>query len=85
MRKRVLNVKYVSLVNLIAVREVVTELVADTFSVENIKAELLKILDDGRRAQIQDGYAEVRRILGEENAPENAANIMYNLLNNQSK
>ena len=85
MRQRVLNVKYVSLVNLIAVREVVTELVADTFSVENIKAELLKILDDGRRAQIQDGYAEVRRILGEENAPENAANIMYNLLNNQSK
>ena len=40
MRRIVLKVKYVSLVNLIADREVVTELVAETFSVENIRREL---------------------------------------------
>ena len=40
LRKRVLKVKYISLVNLIADREVVTELVAETFSVDNIRREL---------------------------------------------
>ena len=83
LRKKVLSVKYISLVNLIVDREVVTELVADTFSVENIRQELEKILQGAAREKMLQGYAEVRRRLGEENAPDNAAGIMYKLLNKQ--
>lgn len=83
-RKHIIHVKYVSLVNLIADGEVVTELVADTFSVENIRRELEKILQGPAREKMLQGYDEVRRKLGEENAPENAASIIFKLLNNQS-
>ena len=78
LRKKLLKVKYVSLVNLIADREVVTELVADTFSVEGIEKELTAILPDNsahRRAMLE-GYAEVRRRLGDKRAPEEAARII---------
>ena len=82
LRKKVLSVKYISLVNLIADREVVTELVADTFSVANIRNELQKILDGPARQRMLDGYGEVNRILGDQKAPDNAAKIIYTLLNN---
>ncbi|MBQ8948774.1 MAG: lipid-A-disaccharide synthase, partial [Prevotella sp.] len=82
LRKKVLSVKYISLVNLVAGREVVTELVADTFSVANIRSELQKILEGPARQQMLDGYEEVARALGDQKAPDNAANIMYTLLNN---
>ena len=82
LRKKVLSVRYVSLVNLIANREVVTELVADSFSVANIRRELQQILDGPARQQMFDGYDEVARALGDQKAPDNAANIMYTLLNN---
>lgn len=81
MRKLVLKVKYVSLVNLIAGREVVTELVADTFSVANIRRELEKILPGGSdRQRMLDDYQEVHRRLGESNAPDQAAELMVKLL-----
>lgn len=81
LRKRLIKVKYISLVNLIADKTVVQELVADTFTVENIAAELGKILPEGsERAAMLEGYAEVRRALGSERAPENAARIMTKLL-----
>ena len=81
MRRLVLNVKYVSLVNLIADREVVTELVADTFSVDNIRHELEKILPGGSdRQSMLDDYEEVHRRLGESDAPDRAAEIMIQLL-----
>jgi lipid-A-disaccharide synthase len=78
-------VKYISLVNLVADREVVRELVADTFSVENIRQELHKILQGPARAAMLSGYEEVRRRLGDRRAPEETARIIYSLLNNQSK
>ena len=83
MRRLVLNVKYVSLVNLIADREVVTELVADTFSVDNIRRELEKILPGGpdRQRMLKD-YEEVHRRLGESDAPDRASEIMIQLLTN---
>ena len=82
-RKKVLKVDYVSLVNLIANREVVKELVADTFSVENIRTELEKILQGPAREAMLQGYDEVRRRLGDQNAAQQAATIMYQLLNHQ--
>ena len=81
MRHLVLKVKYVSLVNLIADREIVTELVADTFSVENIRRELAKILPGGSdRQRMLDDYQEVNRRLGESDAPDRAAQLMVKLL-----
>ena len=81
-RKKMLKVKYISLVNLIADREVVRELVADTFTVENIENELRAILpeDSTARKVMLDGYKEVWQRLGNDNAPENAARIMVQLL-----
>lgn len=85
LRKHLLKVKYISLVNLIADREVVRELVADTFSVDNIAAELSRLLPDGTcRNSMLDGYAEVRRRLGDKIAPDNAAEIMVRLLKKES-
>jgi len=81
MRRLVLKVKYVSLVNLIADREVVTELVAETFSVSNIRRELEAILPGGdRRQQMLDDYRDVYRRLGESNAPDRAAELMISYL-----
>ena len=81
MRRLVLKVEYVSLVNLIADHEVVTELVAETFSVENIRRELETILPGGpKRQQMLDDYEEVHRRLGDSNAPDLAAELMIKLL-----
>ena len=82
MRRLVLKVKYVSLVNLIADREVVTELVAESFSVDNIRHELERILPSGPdRQRMLDDYEEVHHRLGESDAPDRAAEIMVRLLN----
>ena len=80
LRKRVLSVKYISLVNLIANREVVRELVADSFTIANIRCELGKILEGPERQKMLDGYDDVWRILGDKKAPDNAARIIYKLL-----
>ena len=84
MRRLVLKVKYVSLVNLIADREVVTELVANTFSVGNIRRELLKILPGGSgRQRMLNDYQAIHRLLGKSDAPDRAAELILKLLNRQ--
>ena len=84
LRKKVLKVKYISLVNLIADREVVRELVADTFTLDNISHELEVILSGPEREQMLKGYEDVWARLGKENAPRNAARIMIELLGKTS-
>jgi lipid-A-disaccharide synthase len=84
LRKLFLKVRYVSLVNLIARREVVRELVADTFSVDNIRRELDTILPGGeQRPQMLSDYEEIHRLLGDSQAPETAARIIINKLHKQ--
>ena len=81
LKRHFIKVKYVSLVNLIANREVVRELVAETFSVANIRRELETILPGGaRREQMLSDYDEVHRILGDSHAPDEAARIMIETL-----
>ena len=80
LRKKILKVKYISLVNLIADREVVRELVADTFTLDNIRHELAAILEGPARDEMLRGYQEVWQRLGKEKAPDNAARIMTELL-----
>ena len=81
LRKRILKVKYISLVNLVANREVVRELVADSFTFDNIQHELEIILDGPAREKMLEGYQEVWSKLGKEHAPANAAKTMIQLLN----
>ena len=70
LKRHVLKVKYISLVNLIADREVVKELVADTMTVEQVRAELRCILYDGEyRRQMLSGYDYMASRLGEAGAP----------------
>ena len=83
LKKHFIKVKYISLVNLIADREVVPELVADTFSIENIRQHLESILPGGpERQAMLDGYEEVHRRLGDSHAPDVAAQQIYKLLSN---
>ena len=81
LKRHILKVKYVSLVNLIANREVVRELVAETFSIDNIRRELEAILPNGaKRQQMLSDYEEVHRLLGDSKAADEAARQMINLL-----
>lgn len=81
LRRHLLKVKYISLVNLIANREVVPELVADTFTVAHIQRNLSAILPSGSsREAMLKGYDDVWRELGNDCAPDNAAAIIVWLL-----
>ena len=82
LKRHVLKVRWVSLVNLIANREVVRELVAETFSVANIRRELEAVLPGGsERERMLNDYEEVHRLLGDSHAPDEAARIMIEKLN----
>ena len=79
----VIQCRYISLVNLIADREIVPELFADRFSVAQIRRELTAILPNGTaRESILADYREVHRRLGDDIAPDNAAALMTRLLDN---
>ncbi len=81
LRRRLLKVKYISLVNLIAGHEVVKELVADTFSEANIADELSLLAGDTpTRAAMLRHYGELKTALGEKNAADNAAKIMTEMI-----
>lgn len=79
----IIQVKYISLVNLIADREVVLELLADRFTVDNIAGELNRLLNDmSYRAKMLQDYADIRHRLGDDIAPDQAAKMMIRLLKN---
>ena len=81
LKRHLLKVKYVSLVNLVADREVVCELIADDFSVANIRRELEAVLPGGaKRQQMLSDYDDVHQRLGESDAPDRAAELMIQLL-----
>ena len=81
LRKHILKVKYISLVNLVAGKEVVRELVADTMTVANIHAEVDALLNDkAYRQSMLDNYDEMIRILGPAGASRQAASKMIALL-----
>ncbi len=81
LKRHVLKVKYISLVNLIADREVVRELVADQMTVKNMQAELSRLMqDESYRNRMLEGYAYVSERLGEAGAPRHAARQMIELL-----
>ena len=82
LKKHFLKVRFVSLVNLIAGKEVVRELVAADMCLDNVKAELGKLLpaDSEERKTMLKEYDRMLQILGEAGASERAANRMVALL-----
>ena len=81
LRRLVLKVPFVSLVNLIAGKEVVTELVAGDMSARSVKRELALILPGGKkRKQMLEDYGNLIQISGEAGASERAARQMLQAL-----
>ena len=83
--KLLVNVPFYSMVNLIAGRAVVPELMQSRMTGANIAAEALRLLtDSAARAEMQAGLAEVRRRLsGETGGPRRAAAIIHDILEGQ--
>lgn len=82
----VVRTKFVSLVNIVAEKQVVKELLAHLFTVDNIVAELENILNnkDYREAMLTD-FLLMKKTLGEPSAAERTAKKMVDslLANNQ--
>ena len=80
--RRLIKVKYISLVNLIMDREVVKELIQDELTVKNLQAELNSLLnDENRRKQLSDDYGQLKLLLSEGgHASENAAKRIMEFL-----
>lgn len=64
--KRLVKVKYISLVNLIMDKEVVKELIQDDMNVANVKTELTRILKDQQAInKMKSDYADLKKLLSE--------------------
>lgn len=74
--KRLVNIKYISLVNLILDKEVVTELIQDEFNETNLENELFKILDHKEREIMFDHYYELEQKLGGKGASDKTAKLI---------
>lgn len=86
LRRHILKVQYISLVNLISGNEAVTELVADGMTVTNLKAELKQILPDGnKRSKMLSDYEQLIQTLGTAGASQRAAKIIINSLSGGKK
>lgn len=80
-KRLIIKIPYISLVNLIANKEVVPELVAHQMTVENTRRHLLSVLPGGKsREQQLEGYELMVQRLGEPGAPKRAAQQMVELL-----
>lgn len=81
LRRHLLKVKYISLVNLVVNREIVTELVADGMTVQRVRAELERLLPGrAEREMMLKDYEEMAERLGQVGAPAKAAELMINKL-----
>ena len=80
--KRLIKIRFISLVNLIMDRMVVKELIQHELTAANAAAELKKILEDNSTAlRIKSDYAELKDILSAGgNASQKAAQAVYDFL-----
>ncbi|MFA6780038.1 MAG: lipid-A-disaccharide synthase [Paludibacteraceae bacterium] len=68
-----IHVRFVSLVNLIAGKELVKELIIEDFTVKNVEAEIRKILTPSFREKMLSGYDDLIDLLGKEPVSDKAA------------
>jgi lipid-A-disaccharide synthase len=74
--KRIITLKYISLVNLIMDREVVTELIQDDCSSKRIREELTKILEPNYRKTLLENYDLLEEKLGGIGASKKTAHLI---------
>lgn len=74
--KRIVTLKYISLVNLIMDKEVVTELIQEDCNSKRIKTELQKLLEPTYRNQVLAQYAILETKLGGSGASEKTAKLI---------
>ena len=74
--KRIITLKYISLVNLIMDQEVVTELIQDDCTTQRIKEELTKILEGECRAKLLAQYNQLEQKLGGIGASQKTAQLI---------
>lgn len=74
--KRIVTLKYISLVNLIMDKEVVTELIQEDCSTKRIREELKKILDSNHRNTILQEYELLEQKLGGIGASKKTAKLI---------
>lgn len=79
--KRMITLKFISLVNLILDKEVVKELIQKDFNKENLKAELIAILDTSNREKMLLNYFDLEKKLGGKGASKNVATQIIGTLN----
>lgn len=81
--KRLIKIKYISLVNLIMDKPVVKELIQNDLTIENLKQELSALLfNETKQQQMQKDYEDLRNILSAGgNASANAAKIIFDFVN----
>ena len=78
--KRIITLKYISLVNLVMDEEVVTELIQEDFNYKNIKKELEKILEPSYRKKLLSNYTILEQKLGGVGASEKTASLIISEL-----
>jgi lipid-A-disaccharide synthase len=78
--KRIITLRFISLVNLIMDREVVKELIQGDFNSKNIKKELGKIIDPNYRLQLLEEYNLLEEKLGNEGASSKVAKLIIKSL-----
>ena len=71
--RRIITLKYISLVNLIMDKEVVRELIQNELNAKNLKKELIEILDGKGRENQLKAYDLLRKKLGGKGASEKVA------------
>lgn len=74
--RRLINVKYISLVNLILDRPLVRELIQQEFSPKQLKTAFSELLQPGYQKAMQAGYKELRKVLGEAGAAQRTAQLI---------
>jgi lipid-A-disaccharide synthase len=82
--KRLIKVKYISLVNLIMDKPVVKELIQDEMNVKNVIVELKKLIsDENIKNRIKKDYSDLRTLLSQDgNASEKAAQLIVDFVRN---
>jgi lipid-A-disaccharide synthase len=79
--RRVVDVKYISLVNLILDREVVKELIQNELNTQNLRKQLdLLLFDHAYRSKLRVDYIELVSKLGSLGASDRAANLIVSML-----
>ena len=79
--KRLINIKFISLVNLIMDKEIIKELIQHDLNEKQLKKELNKLLNDTEyKIELKNNYKQLKKQLGGQGASERLANLIYSKL-----